>query len=380
MYRLSPEEQVIEILQSQKTDLTAILPCDRLKRLLPLIERNFSTIKLTREENGIGICAGCYLGGGRPVMVIQSTGLGNMLNALLSLNTVYQVPLPIIASWRGVYKEKIPAQLPLGQVLPGILDASKIKYTIIGSSNELDLLNHVLTDAYKMHRPHIALILPSVWEGSDCPPPPEPKAISPGLTVLRLSTQTKSPTISRYQAIESIISVIDDEIIVSNIGIPSKELYHIKDRALNFYMLGSMGLASSIGLGLALTQNRHVVVIDGDGSLLMNPNILTQIAVHSPDNLTIAAINNATYGSTGDQQTLTHSHIDLELMARGHGILSTVKVHTEDELLDVYKKYRHNPGPLFMDIIVKPKSESVADIPLSLPEIRERFMQSVKSA
>ncbi len=145
-------------------------------------------------------------------------------------------------------------------------------------------------------------------------------------------------------------------------------------------MLGSMGLASSIGLGLALTQNRHVVVIDGDGSLLMNPNILTQIAVHSPDNLTIAAINNATYGSTGDQQTLTHSHIDLELMARGHGILSTAKVHTKDELLDVYKKYRHNPGPLFMDIIVKPKSESVADIPLSLPEIRERFMHSVLSA
>ena len=380
MYRLSPEEQVIEILQSQKIDLTAVLPCDRLKRLLPLITREFFTINLTREENGIGICAGCYLGGGRPVMVIQSTGLGNMLNALLSLNTAYQIPLPIIASWRGVYKEKIPAQLPLGQVLPGILDASKIKYTIIGSANELDLLDHVLTDAYEMHRPHIALILPSVWEGSNCPPPPEPEAISPGRTVLRLSTQTKSPTISRYQAIESIISVIDDEIIVSNIGVPSKELYHIKDRALNFYMLGSMGLASSIGLGLALTQNRHVVVIDGDGSLLMNPNILTQIAVHSPDNLTIAAINNATYGSTGDQQTLTHSHIDLELLARGHGILSTSKVHTKDELLDVYKKYRHNPGPLFMDIIVKPKSESVADIPLSLLEIKERFMQSVKSA
>jgi sulfopyruvate decarboxylase subunit beta len=380
MYRLSPEEQVIEILRSQKIDLAAVLPCDRLKRLLPLIERKFPTIKLTREENGIGICAGYYLGGGRPVMIIQSTGLGNMLNALLSLNFVYQIPLPIIASWRGVYKEKIPAQLPLGQVLPLILDASKIKYTIIKSSNELDLINHIITDAYELHRPHIALIIPSVWEGSNCPPPPEPKAISPGRTVLRLSTQTNSPTISRYQAIESIVSAIDDEIIVSNIGVPCKELYHIKDRALNFYMLGSMGLASSIGLGLALMQNRHVVVIDGDGSLLMNPNILTQIAVHSPDNLTIAAMNNATYGSTGDQQTLTHSHIDLELMARGHGILSTAKIHTKDKLLEVYNKYRHRPGPLFMDIIIKPKNEPVADIPLSLLEIRERFIRAVQSA
>ncbi|MCK4928311.1 MAG: sulfopyruvate decarboxylase, partial [Methanosarcinales archaeon] len=70
---ISPEEQVVGILKANSIDLVATLPCDRMKRLLPLVETNFRTVQLTREENGVGICAGHYLGGGRPVMVIQST-------------------------------------------------------------------------------------------------------------------------------------------------------------------------------------------------------------------------------------------------------------------------------------------------------------------
>ena len=81
--------------------------------------------------------------------------------------------------------------------------------------------------------------------------------------------------------------MILDDIIIANLGIPSKELFEIKDRDLNFYMLGSMGLVSSIGLGLAIIQEKHVYVIDGDGSLLMNPNALISIgdyASSKPDN------------------------------------------------------------------------------------------------
>jgi sulfopyruvate decarboxylase beta subunit len=370
----SPEEQVIQILKSQKIDIAAVLPCDRFKRLLPLIDSEFSTINLTREENGIGICGGCYLGGMRPVMVIQSTGIGNMINALLSLNATYQIPLPVIASWRGIYNEAIPAQFPLGQALPGILEASKIQYTIIEFSNELDLLNNVISDSFENNRPHIALILPSVWEGSNCPVPPDPGEIVPRTTHLNLTAHIRTPSITRYMAIESLVSELDKEIVVSNIGVPSKELHHIRDRPLNFYMLGSMGLASAIGLGLALAQHKHVLVIDGDGSLLMNPNVLTQIAARSPPNLTILAVNNGTYGSTGNQDTLCRKCIDLELMARGHGIQYTAKAHTTDELLDAYIRLKDRPGPVFIDTIVRPVNEPVEDIPLSPPKIKERFM------
>ncbi|MCL7413361.1 MAG: sulfopyruvate decarboxylase subunit alpha, partial [ANME-2 cluster archaeon] len=168
MNDISPEERVVEILQRHSIDLATTLPCDRMKCLLPLIEIHFRTVQLTREENGVGICAGHYLGGGRPVMVIQSTGLGNMFNALLSLNATYSIPLPIIASWRGVYKEGIPAQVPFGRALTGMLDAADIQYTIIDTPSHLGLLDAVIIDAFANGRPHVALIQPSVWEMSSC--------------------------------------------------------------------------------------------------------------------------------------------------------------------------------------------------------------------
>ena len=377
MNNLSPEELVVTILQSNRIDVAATLPCDRMKRLLPLIDRNFTTVMLTREENGIGICAGYYLGGKRPVMVIQSTGMGNMLNALLSLNMTYHIPLPILASWRGIYKETIPAQIPLGQALPGILKASGIHFTTIDSYSKLDALNHVITDAFEHQRPHVALMLPSVWEESLCPAPPQPEEMAPRTCNLDITTRIRSPTRTRYQVIESLASIIDEEIVLSNIGVPSKELYAIHDRPLNFYMLGSMGLASAIGLGLAMAQNRHVVVIDGDGSLLMNPNVLTQIAVQSPPNLSIIAVNNGTYGSTGNQETLACRSIDLELMARGHGFHYTAKVHTHEELLDAYNTLKDESGPVLIDAVVKPVNEPVGDITLRPVDIKKRFMDAV---
>ncbi|MCL7415857.1 MAG: sulfopyruvate decarboxylase subunit beta [ANME-2 cluster archaeon] len=377
MDSISPEEHVVELLKVQGIDLAATLPCDRMKRLLPLIETNVKTVQLTREENGVGICAGHYLGGGRPVMVIQSTGLGNMFNALLSLNATYNIPLPIIVSWRGVYKESIPAQVPLGLALPGMLEAANIKYTIIDTPSRLGLLEHVISDAFDHQRAHVALIQPSVWETSCCAPPPSPKMIMPRACRLELDTYIHSPTISRYQAIRSLVSVLDDEIVVSNIGIPSKELYHIGDRSLNFYMLGSMGVASAIGLGLAMVQHRHVIVIDGDGSLLMNPNVLTQIAVQSPPNLIVVAVNNGAYGSTGNQETAACRSLDMELMARGHGIQFTAKTHTETELQDAYLTFKEKSSPSLIDVVVKPVNELVPDISLGPVEIKERFMNAV---
>ena len=167
----TPEQKVVDILKQNRIDIAATLPCDRIKALLPLIARNIKTIPLTREENGIGICAGVFLGGGRPVMVIQSTGIGNMINALLSLNLTYNIPLPIIASWRGVYKETIEAQWQLGRRLPDILEASGINFTTIESIKEIDRLDEAIKESFSNSVPHVILISPAVWEGSTCEVP-----------------------------------------------------------------------------------------------------------------------------------------------------------------------------------------------------------------
>ena len=368
----NPEQRVIEILKNNRIGFAATLPCDRIKALLPLVEKNIKTVCLTREENGIGICAGVYLGGGRPVMVIQSTGIGNMINALLSLNLTYNIPLPILASWRGVYEEQIEAQWQLGKRLPAILAAAGIKFTVIESEGELNKIDSAIKDAFGNSIPHVVLVSPSFWEGSMCSVH-EPSEICPRRLDFKFRSWIKKPVMTRYEAIKVVSGVAgDEEIIIANLGIPSKELYDIKDRELNFYMLGSMGLASSIGLGLALYRKKHVYVIDGDGSLLMNPNALIGVGTSNPGNLTVIAIDNAAYGSTGNQETITHNQIDLELLAKACGIRNTVKAHSENELKNALLQ---KAG--FIHVIVKPVNMKCREIPLSATEIKQRFMKAI---
>lgn len=367
----TPEKRVVEILKNNNIDAVCTLPCDRIKCLLPLISENIKTVPLTREENGVGICAGIYLGGGKPVMVIQSTGIGNMINALLSLNLTYGIPLPILASWRGVHKETIEAQWALGKRMPEILSAAGISFTRIESSEKLDKIDAAIKEAFSNSHPHVVLISPAVWEGSSCDVQ-EPLEIAPRISELKFRGEIKIPEITRYEAIKIAVEIADKDIIIANLGFPSKELYDIKDRELNFYMLGSMGLASSIGLGLALVQKRHVYVIDGDGSLLMNPNALMSIGAYNPHNLTVIAMDNAAYGSTGNQETATRSRIDLELLAKACGIKDTAKVHSGGELKEALLR---KVG--FIHAVVKPVNVQCREIPFSADEIKKRFMEAI---
>lgn len=124
----------------------------------------------------------------------------------------------------------------------------------------------------------------------------------------------------RIDAIAAVASEAGDALIVCNIGFPSRELYAVRDRPENFYMLGSMGMASSIGLGLALAQQRRVIVLDGDGSVLMNLGTLTTIANYAPENYQLVILDNCAYGSTGSQPTCTSCKTDLAAMAKAAGI------------------------------------------------------------
>ena len=164
--------------------------------------------------------------------------------------------------------------------------------------------------------------------------------------------------------------------MVSNLGWPSKELYALKHQPSNFYMLGSMGMATPIGLGIAMTSSKEVVVIDGDGSLLMNPSTLATAAALAPRNLTIIAIDNGAYGSTGNQPTLTGSCVDLEQVARGFGIRETVKVSTEKEITDIMNHQRQ--GPAFIHILAIPGNKDVPNIPVHHLEIKISVQEFLK--
>ena len=150
------EQEVIDIMKSCGIDVVLTLPCDKIKHLLAMIPSNFKEIPLTREENGVGIAAGLSLAGKRPALLIQSTGIGNSLNSLSSLNRTYEIPLPILASWRGVYKEDIFAQTAFGKCLPVILEASCIPYAAIGATSELDIIKKSINASFRSNLPPIS--------------------------------------------------------------------------------------------------------------------------------------------------------------------------------------------------------------------------------
>jgi sulfopyruvate decarboxylase subunit beta len=179
---------------------------------------------------------------------------------------------------------------------------------------------------------------------------------------------------TRYEAIEAAVPYLRGRTVVSNLGIPSKELYALCDQPGNFYMLGSMGLASSVGLGVSLYNKSEVVVLDGDGSLLMNPNALCSIAQQARENLTVVALDNGTYGSTGDQHTASQ-HLDLELLAQGFGIKHTSKVYAAEDLLTALQL---RVGPKFIHVVIKPGNANVPNLPYTATQIKGRFMAHLR--
>ena len=172
----------------------------------------------------------------------------------------------------------------------------------------------------------------------------------------------------RRDAITEIMKSVDDEIIVCNIGFPSRELYDIYDRSENFYMIGSMGLASSIGLGLAISQpEKNIIIIDGDGALLMNMGSLVTINACNPKNLTWIVINNGAYGSTGNQKTYAKD-LNLSEIAKSIGFKSYEynEIDLKEKIEDDYCN--------FISFECEAGNSNAPIIDIEPVKIKERFM------
>ena len=188
----------------------------------------------------------------------------------------------------------------------------------------------------------------------------------------------------RFDGIKDIMEYITDEIVVCNIGFPSRELYQIKDRAKNFYMLGSMGLASSIGLGLAMAKDtvdgtkdknnsEKIIVFDGDGSVLMNMGSLATIFNQNPKNLILIVFDNGCYGSTGNQCTYAQN-IDLLEVVKGIGFKDCYD-YEDIDFGEILKKEQKNS--IFIHYKILPGNADSPIIDMSPDEIRDRFLEDI---
>lgn len=184
---------------------------------------------------------------------------------------------------------------------------------------------------------------------------------------------------NRCEAIDAIYAGVEDEdAIVSSTGLISREIYKSHDSKRNFYMVGSMGLASSIGLGIAINnKDKNVVVVEGDASLLMNLGSITTIGHLAPTNFIHLVLDNEAYGSCNEEPSFTKT-IDLAALAREVGYKQIFTVSTDSKLTEAIKAKENKNGPTF--ILAKISLGGLRDLPrpLDLPLIAKRFKSFVK--
>jgi thiamine pyrophosphate-dependent acetolactate synthase large subunit-like protein len=183
-------------------------------------------------------------------------------------------------------------------------------------------------------------------------------------------------TLHRRDVVNHILHQRGDLLVVAGLGAPAWDVTATGDHPLSFPLWGAMGGAAMIGLGLALAQpKRKVLVVTGDGEMLMGLGSLAVIGSHKPRNLSIVVLDNEQYGETGMQDTVTASGVDLAGIAKSAGFTTTMSIKTKSELgllkNQIYKESKTTSGPLFAQVKVDPEK-----LPLVLPPREGAYLKN----
>ncbi|HVG03268.1 MAG TPA: thiamine pyrophosphate-dependent enzyme [Nitrospira sp.] len=183
---------------------------------------------------------------------------------------------------------------------------------------------------------------------------------------------------SRAQAMAALLEVLTDQPVIVCNGFPSREAQKIADRPTHFYMIGSMGNAAAIGLGVALAKPaKQVVVFDGDGNVLMGMGTLATIGALKPKNFVHVVFDNEVYGSTGNQPTISNV-VPLEKVAKAAGYLHVERVLDRDDLLYEFKDLLKRDGPSMLLVKVNEFVEDAGRIVLEPAALTARFMKAIE--
>jgi thiamine pyrophosphate-dependent acetolactate synthase large subunit-like protein len=180
------------------------------------------------------------------------------------------------------------------------------------------------------------------------------------------------------EAIQLIARELKDELVVCTTGYTCRDMQAASDRPENFYMIGSMGLAASLGLGVALSQKKKtVVILDGDGSLLMGLGTLPMVGALRPQNFIHVVLDNEAFVSTGSQPTYSR-FVPLERMALASGYAVVRRACSPEEVTGSFSSIRKEAGPAFLLVkCARDAGAPLARVHRAPQEITERFMEAM---
>jgi len=328
------------------------------------------------EGNALSIGIGYHLATKNlPLVYMQNSGLGNIINPLLSLadQDVYSIPMLLMIGWRGEPDmPDEPQHKKQGRITLELLESMEIPFYILSSDTSDEEANQIIQEAViyakDNNSPYVLLVKKGTY------------------TNYILKTHIRSDsTLYREEAIKLIVNSLNDlDIVVSTTGFASRELFEYREtlgqgHKKDFLTIGGMGHASQIALGIALQKpNRLVYCLDGDGSILMHMGSLAINGNANCDNLKHIVLNNGSHDSVGGQPTVA-LQIDLKSIATSMGYDKVIQASNKSDVKGALKELQKFKGKVLLEIIIKKGSRSDLGRPTITPyENKKAFMEFIK--
>ena len=370
-------EFFVNTLKEYGIDFYAGVPDSLLKNICAYITDNLpveQNIIAANEGGAMGIAAGYHLATGNiPVVYMQNSGEGNIINPLASLTDkeVYNIPVLLVIGWRGRPGVKDePQHVKQGKVTTGLLNVMGINYAILPKDEEEAAKQiKIAVDYMKATNECYALVIE--------------KDTFDAYKLINI--ETNDLTMTREEAIKKVASTIEDNAcIVSTTGMISRELFEARTawnqgHERDFLTVGSMGHASQIALGIALQKaNRKVYCFDGDGASIMHMGNMAITASMKCNNYVHVVFNNGAHDSVGGQPTVGLK-IDLCAVAKAVGYKATFSVETMEQLESILPEVRNVEGPVFLQVCVKKGNRKDLGRPTTTPiQNKKDFMEFLK--
>ena len=356
------------------------VPCSYLSPFINhvIADPTLGYVPASNEGDAIAIVAGAEIAGRRGIAMFQNSGLGNAVNPLTSLAHTHRIPMLLIVTLRG--EPGGPADEPqhglMGAITTAMLDLIQVRWEYFPreSAEILPCLERARAHLDGAGLPY-ALVMrkDSV---APCPAPPIPPA-----KPLGAPPEASGSGAARVHRRDYLAALQDRagerDILVATTGYTGRELYALDDRASQLYLVGAMGCASSVGLGLALARpDLRITVLDGDGAALMRLGALAAIGYQRPANLLHVVLDNGIHESTGGQATVSAS-IDLAAVAAACGYPSVRRCATAEGLADLFAAPRNELT--FVQAAVVPGIPSTLPRPKVTPaEATARLRRHIK--
>lgn len=372
-------DEFIAPLAERGYDFWTGVPCSF---LTPLINRaigapNLSYVGAASEGEAVGIAAGAWLAGRRTVVMCQNSGLGNTINPLTSLNFPFRIPTLMVVTWRGqpgIQDE--PQHELMGQVTGALLDIIRVAHAPFppGSQAVGPALDAAEAEIAARELP-FAFIMPdgSVRDDGLAEAP-----LTPAVRRTTLDLRQNGALPSRAEVLERVLAAVPDTVpIVATTGKTGRELFTLADRPQHLYLVGSMGCASGVGLGLALNTERRVVVLDGDGAALMKLGTFATIGAMRPSNLVHVLLNNGVHDSTGGQATVAPA-VDFVQVALACGYRRAARCDSLAGIDQAMRDALSASGPTLVHARIAPGSMAKLGRPTVKPyDVARRFRDFV---